>query len=185
MIKRRWFGCCFTEIVVTTCELAIPNFNISVARGYLQRALVHTWSPTSRMSWHGNIFRITAAPYEFPGDSLTEKKFAIFFIFLLTLTSFWTNRHPCGVTVIITSLLRQNDVATSFWRNNDVIIKPSVHWTTIHSRIVPMNYSRTNSNAPADAQLSADDRMHRYQPTDYSKTCNNCNTYAWKDMGHF
>ena len=30
--------------------------------------------------------------------------------------------------VLITSLLRQNDVATSFWRNNDVIIMPSVHW---------------------------------------------------------
>ena len=30
--------------------------------------------------------------------------------------------------VLITSLLRQNDVTTSFWRNNDVIIMPSVHW---------------------------------------------------------
>ena len=30
---------------------------------------------------------------------------------------------------IITSLLCQNDVATSFWRNNDVIITTScVHW---------------------------------------------------------
>ena len=31
-----------------------------------------------------------------------------------------------GVT--ITSLLRQNDVATSFWRKNDVIITPRVRW---------------------------------------------------------
>ena len=29
---------------------------------------------------------------------------------------------------MITSLLRQNDVATSFWRNNDVIITSCVHW---------------------------------------------------------
>ena len=29
---------------------------------------------------------------------------------------------------IITSLLRQNDVATSFWRNNDVIITSCVRW---------------------------------------------------------
>ena len=30
--------------------------------------------------------------------------------------------------VIITSLLRQNDVATSFWRNNDVVITSCVRW---------------------------------------------------------
>ena len=30
--------------------------------------------------------------------------------------------------VMITSLLRQNDVATSFWRNNDVIITSCVRW---------------------------------------------------------
>ena len=29
---------------------------------------------------------------------------------------------------IIASLLRQNDVATSFWRNNDVIIARCVRW---------------------------------------------------------
>ena len=29
---------------------------------------------------------------------------------------------------MITSLLRQNDVATSFWRNNDVMIAPHAHW---------------------------------------------------------
>ena len=31
---------------------------------------------------------------------------------------------------MITSLLRQNDVATSFWRNNDVIIAPGALWYT-------------------------------------------------------
>ena len=30
--------------------------------------------------------------------------------------------------VIITSLLRQNDVTTSFWRNNDVIIMSCIRW---------------------------------------------------------
>ena len=30
--------------------------------------------------------------------------------------------------VIITSLLSQNDIVTSFSRNNDVIITPFVHW---------------------------------------------------------
>ena len=44
-----------------------------------------------------------------------------------------TNSRVWGDTqrahdVIITSLLRQNDVATSFWRNNDVIITFSVRW---------------------------------------------------------
>ena len=35
--------------------------------------------------------------------------------------------------VIITSLLRQNDVATSIWRNNDVIIASYVRWaSTVH-----------------------------------------------------
>ena len=31
----------------------------------------------------------------------------------------------------ITALLRQNDVAASFWRNNDVIIASCVHWDLI------------------------------------------------------
>ena len=35
---------------------------------------------------------------------------------------------PGAHDIIITSLLRQNDVATSFWRNNDVIITSSVRW---------------------------------------------------------
>ena len=34
--------------------------------------------------------------------------------------------------VMITSLLCQNDVITSFWRNNDVIITSCVHWTCIY-----------------------------------------------------
>ena len=35
-------------------------------------------------------------------------------------------RRQCAYA-IITSSLRQNDVTTSFWRNNDVIITSSVH----------------------------------------------------------
>ena len=35
--------------------------------------------------------------------------------------------------VKITSLLRQNDVATSFWRHNDVIIRSRVHWVQNNS----------------------------------------------------
>ena len=34
--------------------------------------------------------------------------------------------------VIIMSLLRQNDVATSFWRNNDVIITSRVRWAVAY-----------------------------------------------------
>ena len=34
--------------------------------------------------------------------------------------------------VMITSLLCQNDVITSFWRNNDVIVTSCVHWTCIY-----------------------------------------------------
>ena len=41
---------------------------------------------------------------------------------------------------IKTSLLRQNDVATSFWRSNDIIIAPRIRWVTttaneIHSTL--------------------------------------------------
>ena len=35
--------------------------------------------------------------------------------------------------VIIRSLLRQNGVVTSFWRNNDVIVTPDVHWA-VHQK---------------------------------------------------
>ena len=45
-------------------------------------------------------------------------------IFNLTALTQWTH------DVIITSSLRQNDVATSFWRNNDVIIILCVCWVT-------------------------------------------------------
>ena len=41
---------------------------------------------------------------------------------LMTLTSQWTH------DVIIPSLLCQNYVTTSFWRNNDVIVTSCVHW---------------------------------------------------------
>ena len=37
----------------------------------------------------------------------------------------WTHR------AMIKSLLRQNDIATSFWRNNDVIVTPCVCWGLI------------------------------------------------------
>ena len=33
------------------------------------------------------------------------------------------------------SLLLQNDIATSFWRNNDVIIAPRVRWDPVYSMI--------------------------------------------------
>ena len=37
---------------------------------------------------------------------------------------------------IITSLLPQNDVATSFWRNNNVIIAPQEYWDTTNALII-------------------------------------------------
>ena len=40
----------------------------------------------------------------------------------------------------ITSLLRQNDVATSFWRNNDVIIAPCAHWGAICFKTIDTKY---------------------------------------------
>ena len=36
--------------------------------------------------------------------------------------------YQCTHGVKITSLLRQNDVAVSFWRNNDVIITSCIGW---------------------------------------------------------
>ena len=35
--------------------------------------------------------------------------------------------------MVMTSLLRQNNVATSFWRNDDVIITPCVRWVGVPS----------------------------------------------------
>ena len=35
---------------------------------------------------------------------------------------------------IMTSLLRQNNVATSFWRNNDVVIASCAHSKIVDSR---------------------------------------------------
>ena len=43
----------------------------------------------------------------------------------------WDNHTRRTHVVIITSLLRQNDVATSFWFSNDVIIAACVHWDTV------------------------------------------------------
>ena len=40
--------------------------------------------------------------------------------------------------VMITSLLRWNDVATLFWRNAGVIIKSCVHWDTCIPFVVDM-----------------------------------------------
>ena len=54
---------------------------------------------------------------------------------------------------IITSLLRQNDVATSFWRNNDVIIATCVNWVSFtwchchrchHTENIARTFSRTH-----------------------------------------
>ena len=38
--------------------------------------------------------------------------------------------------VILTSLLGQNDVATSFWRNNDIIITSCVNWVAVVPDII-------------------------------------------------
>ena len=48
------------------------------------------------------------------------------YMILITNASSPLSRWIHGAT--ITSLLRQNDVATSFCRNNDVIITPCAHW---------------------------------------------------------
>ena len=56
--------------------------------------------------------------------------------------------------VIITSQLRQNDVTTSFWRNNNVIIAPRVRWNcmmpiymTVHYDFWAFPYGQRNSYA--------------------------------------
>ena len=46
---------------------------------------------------------------------------------LLRLTSL--QKHP--IDAKITSLLRQNDVATSFWPNNDIIFASRVRWAQL------------------------------------------------------
>ena len=53
---------------------------------------------------------------------------------LWRLSLHWVNITASQRTrdAIMTSLLRQNDVATSFWRNNDVIIVSRVRWDSMH-----------------------------------------------------
>ena len=48
-------------------------------------------------------------------------------VILFTAFSGWLWEYQSH-DVIITSLLHQNDVTTSFWYNNDVIITPCVRW---------------------------------------------------------
>ena len=43
--------------------------------------------------------------------------------------------YPGDTRRKITSLLRQNDVATSFWRNNDAIIASCVRWVDTDYRV--------------------------------------------------
>ena len=45
--------------------------------------------------------------------------------------SSWHKRDPVGTWRNDTSLLRQNDVATSFWCDNDVIITSRVRWGSL------------------------------------------------------
>ena len=47
--------------------------------------------------------------------------------------------------VIITSLLRQNDVARSFWRNGDVIITSCVRWDTFDGLVQGRRNSIVNA----------------------------------------
>ena len=55
------------------------------------------------------------------------------FIVFCFVRSWWSHAQRSHV-IIITSLLRQNDAATSFWHNNYVIITPCVHWMWICTR---------------------------------------------------
>ena len=59
---------------------------------------------------------------------------------VITRSTFWKKRCTTDTSSqrthdeITTSLLRQNDVATPFWRNNDVIITPCVRWDSLPIR---------------------------------------------------
>ena len=53
---------------------------------------------------------------------------------------------------IITSLLRQNDVATSFWRNNDVIIASRVRWEPRTGMVIWWHLHGKNSQRTHDAK---------------------------------
>ena len=54
---------------------------------------------------------------------------AVFCLFHVTYRQLENRKRAWAAhDVTITSLLRQNDVATSFWRNNDVIITSCVRW---------------------------------------------------------
>ena len=46
-----------------------------------------------------------------------------------------------------TSLLRQNDVTTSFWRNNDVIITPRVRWDGCMKCVDNVNTDSTSNGS--------------------------------------
>ena len=66
--------------------------------------------------------------------------------FLLSTASYYGLPSGCLHIVIMTSLLRQNDVAASFWRNNDIIITSCVlssriFASTVMTKFVPRIYT--------------------------------------------
>ena len=60
--------------------------------------------------------------------------------------------------VIITSLLSQNDVATSFWRNDNVIITSCVHWDMKNWWY---NHNKTNNHTDGCIFYGMHCRIHR------------------------
>ena len=68
--------------------------------------------------------------------------------FLSVLTDITQRTH----NTIITSLLHQNNIATSFWRNNDVIIASCVRWEDILGT-EPLDWSTEYDKDPVNQQL--------------------------------
>ena len=73
---------------------------------------------------------------------------------------------PRAHDAITTSLLRQNDVATSFWRNNDVVIASCARWDTVSCRVIPLyhGFLRKHSvDSPCSAHQGKNRQSHSVQ----------------------
>ena len=70
--------------------------------------------------------------------------------------------HANGhTTAIITSLLRRNDVATSFRRNNDVIIASCVRWDAECDSVTPTPLSTLVAVTVSKMAATQSDRLGR------------------------
>ena len=109
--------------ISTGTVMSVRHFHICSGRYYVCRWLSTVWFLdiciySDNQTLVPYLFKI--GTYETPNyENVLQHHRRITYLWIITQRT---------RDVMITSLLRQNDVVTLFWRNNDVIIVPCVHW---------------------------------------------------------